>query len=145
MIGKLFKKKAQSAAVEMKKIENRDLMEAIIGGAILIAAADGEIEPEELMSLEKLVASNDNLAHFGPEIGKTISKFESLFDAGFRMGKMKVLREIGDIKNNPSEAEEVFINMLTIAEADGEIEPEELVILKEVGQALGVRLSDYGL
>ena len=58
---------------------------------------------------------------------------------------MKIMLEIADIKNNPADAEEVFVNMLTIAEADGEIEPEEMTILSEVGGALGVRMSDFGL
>ena len=145
MFGKIFGKKKQEAQAKLSKIENRDLMEAIVGGSILVAAADGEIEPEELQALEKLLATNDNLKHFGAEIGKEIAKFESMFDAGFRMGKMKVMREIEDVKNNPEEAEEVFVMMLTIAEADGEIEPEELVILKEVGQKIGIRLSDFGI
>lgn len=42
MFGKLFGKKVASAKVELKKVENRDLMEAIIGGCLLVSAADGE-------------------------------------------------------------------------------------------------------
>ena len=38
-----------------------------------------------------------------------------------------------------------FLTMVTIAEADGEIDDKEMAILKEVGMKLGVRLSDYGL
>jgi len=145
MLGKLFRKKAGSAAAELKKMENRDLMEAVVAGSLLIAAADGEIEPEEITSLEKLLAANPSLEHFGPEINKVMARFESMLDAGFRIGKMKIMREIEDVKTSPQEAEEVFITMLTVAEADGEIEPEELAILKEVGSKLGIRLADYGL
>ncbi|MGB1291773.1 MAG: tellurite resistance TerB family protein [Pseudoalteromonas sp.] len=144
MLG-FFKKKAGDAKAELKKVENRDLMEAIIGGSLLVAAADGSIDDEELVSLEKQVSSNDSLKHFGAEIGKTINNFEKQLESGFRIGKMKILREIADIKNNPADAEEVFVNMLTIAEADGEIDEKELAILKEVGQTLGIRLSEYGI
>lgn len=62
---------------------------------------------------------------------------------GFRVGRMNILREIEDIKNDPKEAEEVFVNMLTIAEADGEIEPAEHKVLEEVGRRLGLRVEDY--
>ncbi len=120
----MFKKKAGNVAAELKKVENRDLMEAIVGGCLLVAAADGEIEPEELTSLEKQISSNPSLEHFGAEIGKTINRFEKQLDAGFRIGKMKILREIGDIKNDQENTEEALINMLTIADADGEIIPE---------------------
>lgn len=141
----LLKKKFGAATAEVKKIENRDLMEAIVAGSILIAAADGDISESEMVTLEKLISSNDALTHFGAEISKTMGKFEAMMDAGPRLGKMKVLKEIADIKNNPEEAEEVFLTMVTIAESDGEIDDKEMAILKEVGMKLGVRLSDYGL
>jgi len=142
MLG-FLKKKFGAAGAELKKVENRDLMEAIVAGSLLVAAADGEISADELTSLEKLISSNDSLTHFGPEINKVMGKFETMLDAGPRIGKMKILKEIADIKNNPEEAEEVFLTMLTIAEADGEIDEAEMAILKEVGSKLGIRLSDY--
>ena len=144
-LSKWIKGKAQEGKVELKKIENRDLMEAIVGGSLLVAAADGTISDEELVSLDKQINSNVALSHFGAEIGITINRFEKQLDTGFRIGKMKILREIEDIKSNPADAEEVFINMITIAEADGEIDADELKILKEVGGKLGLRLSEYGI
>lgn len=140
-----FGKRARKAKAELKKMENRDLMEAIVGGSLLVAAADGDISHDEVENLEKLIASNPALEHFGGEIHKTMGRFEAMLDAGFRIGKMKILREIEDIKGSPEDAEEVFITMLTIAEADGEIDEKELAILKEVGQKLGVRLADFDL
>ena len=101
MFGKLFKKKLNEGKAELKKVENRDLMEAIIGGSLLVAAADGNIDDGELMSLEKQVTANPSLEHFGAEIGKEINRFEKMLDAGFRIGKMKILREIADVKNTP--------------------------------------------
>ena len=35
----MFKKKTAAVKVELKKVENRDLMEAIVGGCLLVAAA----------------------------------------------------------------------------------------------------------
>lgn len=75
MFGKLFGKKVASAKVELKKVENRDLMEAIIGGCLLVSAADGEIEKEETAKLDQLVRSNPRLSHFGNEITATITRF----------------------------------------------------------------------
>lgn len=143
MFNKLFGKKVAAAKVELKKVENRDLMEAIVGGCLLVSAADGEIEKEETSKLDQLIRSNPRLAHFSNEITSTINRYTEQLEAGFRVGCMNILREIDDIKNDPKEAEEVFVNMLTIAEADGQIEPEEQKVLEEVGRRLGLRVEDY--
>lgn len=145
MLGKFFGKKAAAAKAELKKLENRDLMEAVVGGCLLVAYADGELEDSELINLEAQIAANPALEGFGGEINTVMSKFTQMFEAGPRIGQMKVLREIADIKTSPQEAEEVFVAMLTIAEADGEVEPEEVAVLKKVGQTLGINLRDYGI
>ena len=48
---KFFKKKTAAAKVTIHKVENRDLMEAIVAGAILVAYADGDASKEELTKL----------------------------------------------------------------------------------------------
>lgn len=40
-------KKLFGAKRAVKKLENRDLMQAIVGGCLLVAAADGEISKNE--------------------------------------------------------------------------------------------------
>jgi len=140
-----IKSKASNVAGEVKKVTNRDLMEAIVGGSMLVAAADGSIDDDEIIALDGILSSNPALADFGSEIGKEIKRCEDIIGAGFRIGKLKILREIADIKNNPEHAEEVFVVMITIAEADGEVDDSEMAILREVGNVLGLKTSDYGL
>lgn len=144
-LGKILGKKAGAAKVEMKKVENRDLMQAIVGAMILIAYADGECEKSELDKIERLIRANENLAHFGSEITSTMGRFVEYMEAGPRLGTIKVMREIADIKTNQRDAEEVFVNAITIAEADGEIEPAEMKVLATLGRELGLRVQDYGV
>lgn len=144
MLG-MFKKKAQNAAVEMKKVENRDLMQAIVGGCLLVAAADGEISKAESAQIDAQIRANKNLEHFGAEITATVNRFTEALEANFRVGKLAIMREINDIKNNQADAEEVFVNVLGIAEGDGSISDAELKVLIELGNALGQRLKDYGI
>lgn len=141
----LFGKKAAAAKVEVKKIENRDLMQAVVGVLVLVAYADGECSRAELDNIERLIRANDALTHFGSEITTTMGRFVEYMEAGARLGKMKIMREIGDIKNTPRDAEEVFVNGISIAEADGEVSAAERAILTEIGRELGLRLADYGL
>lgn len=145
MLGKLFRQKAQQAQASAAKFENRDLMEAVVGGALLIAAADGEIEDSELESLDKLIQTNEKLAHFGSEISSTINRFHGMLDASFRMGKVKILREIADINSDEEAKEEAFVTMVAIAEADGEIDSDEEAVLTEIGRKMGINVKEYGL
>lgn len=140
-IGNLFGKGKTAA----KKIENRDLMQAVIGGCLLVAAADGEISKNESAQVDLQIRANKNLEHFGPEITETVNRFTEQLQAGFRLGRMNIMREIADIKSNPADAEEVFVNMLTVAEGDGNISPEEMKVLADIGQNLGLRLKDFGI
>lgn len=141
----LFNKRMKKAQASLKKVENRDLMEAITGGCLLIAAADGEIEQEETSKLDQLLRSNPRLQGFGNEISQTIQRFKDQLDAGFQVGRLSILREIEDIANDREHAEEVLVNMITIAGADGEFEDEEVVVIKEVAGKLGLNPADYGL
>lgn len=141
----LLKKKFGQANSELKKIENTDIMEAIVGSCLLMASISGGISDEEMESLDKQISSNPSMEHFGAQIGREIARFEKMLDAGPRIGKMRIFKEIKDIANNPEDAEEVFVNVLTVAEADGEIDDKEMELLTEIGKMLNVRLADYGL
>ncbi|SEN66576.1 tellurite resistance TerB family protein, partial [Halomonas caseinilytica] len=138
MFGKMFNKRMKQAQQNLKNVENRDLMEAIVGGCLLIAAADGEIEQEETDKLDQLLRSNQRLQGFGGEITQTIQRFRDQLEAGFQVGRLQILREIGDIASDREHAEEVLVNMITIAGSDGEFEDEEVVVIKEVAGKLGL-------
>ncbi len=138
-------KKLFGAKKAVKKLENRDLMQAIVGGCLLVAAANGEISKEESGQIDKQIRANKNLEHFGSEITATVNLYTEQLEASFRIGRMNILREIKDIANNPNDAEEVFVNMLAVAEGDGEVYEAELKVLREVGTVLGLRLKDFGL
>ena len=138
-------KKLFGAKRAVKKLENRDLMQAIVGGCLLVAAADGEISKNEAAQIDLQIRANKNLEHFGQEITAQVNLFTEQLQAGFRLGRMNIMREIKDIASNPLDAEEVFVNMLTVAEGDGNISPEELKVLAEIGRLLNLRPKDFGI
>lgn len=145
IFGSIFGKKASTVKQELAKVENRDLMEAIVAGAILVTYADGECEEAELAKMEQVISALPELSHFGSEISETIGRFQSILEAGFRLGKLKVMKELEDIKGSDEDRQLVFNVILTIAEADGEIEDAEVKVLKEVGHRLGINLREYDL
>lgn len=138
-----FGKKVNAVKAEVKKLENRDLLEAIVGGCLLVAAADGDIEESEVKKIDSLLRTNKNLAHFGSEITELVNRFSERLQSGYRVARAEILDEISDVKGDEKQKRDVLLNMLTIAEADGEIEQAEQKELDAVAQSLGLRLADY--
>ncbi|MCS2154746.1 tellurite resistance TerB family protein [Scandinavium goeteborgense] len=139
-----FGKKAAAAKAGLKKLENRDLMEAIVYGSVLVAAADGELEAPELARIEAIIQTNDKLNHFGGEASVLIAKCKDKFEeVGFGVLKMEAKRQISDVKSSEEEREEVFANIIAVAMADGEIEDSERKVLEEIGRLLNLRIEDW--
>ena len=144
MLGKLFGKKSREARQAMAKIENRDLMQAAVYGVFYVASADGEIEPSEIEKVERLLNNSDQLKGFGVELAQTIDKAKADFnEGGARIIRMNAERELADLASTPKDAETVINFMLTVAEADGEIEDAELTVLERAANKMGLRLKDY--
>lgn len=122
---------------------NKDQMEALVGISVMLAHADGDVTDDELVAMEKMLSANPKLEGMGQAINKEIARFEKLFEAGTRMGVMHTLREISDVADNHDDAEEVMITALTIAEADGNIDDNEMAMLEKTAKELGLSLKDY--
>lgn len=140
---KMFKKKAAAAQATLHKVENRDLMEAIVAGAVLVAFADGDCSADELTKLQGIIESNDNLKHFGSEIGTTIDKYSAMYESGARLAKVKLMQELADVQADESQKVEAFIIAIEIADADGEIDDAELKVLKDIGRQFGLNPDSY--
>ena len=74
--------KGREARAGMAKIENRDLMQAIVYGSFYVAAADGEVSEAELKKLSALISNMPALKGFGPELGDTMDRAEADFVNG---------------------------------------------------------------
>lgn len=143
MFGKLFGKKAVVAKEAIKRLENRDLMEQMVGGCLLIAFADGDCEEAELLKLDEVLRTSKALEGYGSELTETINRFTARLKAGYIIGRQEILREINDVKGSQTEKEDVLLAMLTVALSDGQIEPEEQKELTQVAQRLGLRVEDF--
>lgn len=143
MFGKLFGKKVTVAKENLKRLENRDLMEAMVGGCLLITFADGDCEEAELLKMDEVLRTSKSLEGYGSELTDTINRFVARLKAGYIIGRAEILREINDVKGSQTEKEDVLLAMLTVAMSDGQIEPEEQKELTQVAQRLGLRIEDY--
>ncbi|ELW9076234.1 tellurite resistance TerB family protein [Escherichia coli] len=139
----IFGKKARRAAVGIKKFEKRDLAQAVINAAYLVAYADGECEASEKAKNEQVLRNQPALSAFTSEINAISATIIGQLDTNFKIGRRAALREIEDVKHDTREAEDVLDVAVAIAEADGEIEPEERKVLEEIAGVLGLRLENH--
>jgi tellurite resistance protein TerB len=140
MFGRLLGRKAEAA---VSKFSGRtDFLEAVCAAAALIAAADGEIEDSEIKATVKAVKANKSLSNgFDPNaIEASINKMLDRAGGG-RVGRMGLWDEIREIGKDAEMAQAVVLTALDVAEGDGEIEPEEKVVLERLSKELSVDLN----
>ncbi|WP_159115292.1 tellurite resistance TerB family protein [Klebsiella pneumoniae] len=135
MLG-FFKKKTRKAVIEVKKMENRDAVEATVWGAYMIAYADGNCDAKEIAILEKTISALPAFSPFAGEIAQMSSNIRARYEASPRS-----VRELADVAGTP-EAVDVLCLCLDIADQDG-IGEEEEVVLKKIAQALQLSLDAY--
>ena len=133
-----FGKKARKAVAEVKKMENRDAVEATVWGAYSIAYADGTCDAKEIAVLEKTISA---LPAFAPFAGEIAQNIRARYEASPRSANAEAIRQLADVAGT-SDAVDVLCLCLDIADNDG-IGEEEEVALKKISQALQLPLDQY--
>lgn len=124
--------------------KDRDFLEAVLAAAALIAIADGEIEEAEEEAMLKAVRANAILSSSWSVVEITQMAQQMLERAkGGRMGQAGLYAEIEDVAKSPEKAEAVLLMALDVSESDGQIEPEEKVVLEKIGKRLGLNVDSY--
>ncbi|MBI1690496.1 tellurite resistance TerB family protein [Methylorubrum sp. DB1722] len=141
-----IKKAFGAGAKEIKAdySQNKDYLEAVCAASALVAYADGELEESERSKVIRTISQH-------PTLGKMYqqSAIESAVEVMFKRakdasGRQQLARELDDIKGRDgSMAEDVYLVALDVAHADGQVEPEEDVVLKKIAARLGVDISKF--
>lgn len=143
MFGMLKEKLAGAASRLSGKT---DLLEGIAAGGILVSAADGELESEEVAVLIEALCANETLSKAFTDtqisgiVDKMIKKASPNAAGKIGMvGKIALEREVAEVKNKSSaEDREVMLAVLVdVASADGDIEPAEKAVINKIAAKLG--------
>jgi len=123
-----------------------DLLEGIAAGAILVSAADGEIESEEIAVLIEALCANETLAKAFTDtqitgvVDKMVKKASPNAAGKIGMvGKIALEREIAEVKGKSSsdDIELMLAVLVDVASADGEVEPAEKAVVNKIAAKLG--------
>lgn len=96
MLG-FFKKKTRKAVIEVKKMENRDAVEATVWGAYMISYVDGTCDAKEIAILEKTIAALPAFSPFAGEIAQMSANIRARYEASPRSANAQAMRELADI------------------------------------------------
>jgi len=139
----IFKKAIGAAAVEVKANygENKDYLEAVCAAAALVAMADGTLEDVEKAKVVSLLTNHSTLGKmYSRDVIETTAEtmFKRSKDSS---GRQSLARERDDTRGRPEGtqmAEDVYLIAVDVSAADGEVEPEEKVVLEKIASRLGV-------
>lgn len=129
---------AQSMNTELKKYRSKDLMQAIVSSATLMAYADGEVSPAEKQKLLGYMRNSEQMSVF--ETDKVIESFNQYvgrFDFDTTIATGEVLQKLAMFKNKP-EAQLIARVSLAIANVDGQFDDSERKAMDKICQAMGI-------
>jgi len=126
------------------KAISKDAFESAVAAGVYVGAYDGKLDREESEKLATVISVNDTFKSFSKsDIQKQIQQYASIINSDFRMGKLKLKKELEDIADNTEIGEQVYITAISVAEANGSIGAEEYKALVEIGEILGFKPEDF--
>lgn len=119
-----------------------DFLEAVCAASALVAAADGDLDDNEIVAAVNAVKANAALSSAFDErqIETTMDKMCSR-TAG-RVGKAGLMKEISEAKGDFDQAETILLVALDVADSGG-ISDAEMTVLKKIAGELGLDLGKY--
>lgn len=123
-----------------------DLLEATCAACALVAAADGDIEDEEVMQTVEQLTNHPTLsqAFQQSQIEQTANNMFKRAKGGLtgRVGLMKEIEEAKG-KSTADDLELILAIAIDVSRSDGEIEPAEQKVLEKIAAALRLDLRSY--
>lgn len=137
--------KAQKLAEQVVPADNTDLMEGMVAAGTLVAYADGDCSDDEVSTIQAILNSSTQLKSFGNAPSAYFDACCDKIDASKRMGKVDLMKEIKEVgaKGVEEDSVRVLIMAIEVADADDNIDEDEMKILGEIAKALGLSLNDY--
>ncbi|MBF0177750.1 MAG: tellurite resistance TerB family protein [Magnetococcales bacterium] len=145
-----LKAKAQqmqsSVATEMTKFRNRDLMEAVMAGCALVAAADGNASSEEKQKMMGFIRNSEALKHY--DMNVVINSFQQhigKLEFDYALGKAEALKVISKIAKKTDESRLLVRVCCVIGASDGHFDDQEKKVVREICRELGLPPADFDL
>ncbi len=137
--------KAKNLAETVIPVDNTDLLEGMVASGTLVAYADGDCSDDEITTIQNILNSSTQLSAFGNQPSAYFDSCCDKIEASKRMGKLDLMKEIKEVgaKGVEEDSVRVLIIGIEVADADDNIDDDEMKVLGDIAKALGLNLSDY--
>ncbi|MEO5340595.1 MAG: tellurite resistance TerB family protein [Magnetococcus sp. MYC-9] len=130
---------------EMARYKNRALMEGILAGCALVAAADGNVSSEEKQKMLGFVRNSEALKVYPTnEVVDAFQRHLGKFEFDFNLGKAEAMAVIAKIKN-AAEARLLVRVCCSIGASDGHFDEKEKKVVREICQELSLPPAEFDL
>ncbi len=137
----------QSTLVAKKNdLKSGAFRDAAMAMCALIAAADGNIDPEERRKVAALIGTNEVLQNFpADQLQAKFSEYCDKLTRDFDFGKVSIIQEIAKVKKKDNEARAVIQIGIIIGGADGNFDESEKKAVRDACHAVGIAPSEFDL
>jgi tellurite resistance protein TerB len=121
---------------------NTDFLEGACALCALVAAADGSVDDDEIVSAIAAVKANKTISD-----SFSTSQIESTMDTmltrvSTRTGRISLWDELKDIGADGELGQVVVACGVEVADADGDVDDAEMKVLKKAGSMFGVNVEE---
>lgn len=128
---------------ELQKFRSKDLMQAIVAGATMIAYADGVVSASEKQKLMGYVRNSEQLSVFDTDkVIESFNQYLSRFEFDSTIASGEALQKIAAFKGKP-EAHLIVRVCLSIANADGNFDTTEQQALEQICRSLDLDIKSF--
>lgn len=130
----------------VKRFKNKDLLEAIVAGCAMVAAADGTIDSSEKQKMAGFLGRSQDLSVFNmSEVIDRFNHYAGNMEFDVMIGKQESLRVIGKFRPKPEVARVIVGVCCAVGAADGDFDEQEKNVVRDICNVLGLAPSEFGL
>ncbi len=131
---------------EIGKFRNREMMEAVVAGCAIVAAADGAVSAAEKQKMIGFLQNSAELKVFKMEdVIASFNAYVAKFDFDPEIGRGEALRAIAKLKGKAG-ADRLLVRVcIAIANSDGSFDASERTAISTICRDLGLAPADFDL
>jgi tellurite resistance protein TerB len=136
----------QTLTAKKNDFKSGGFRDATMAMCALIAAADGQVDPEERRKVASLISQNEVLQNFpADQLQQLFNGYVDKLANDFDFGKVSVLQEIAKVRKKQDEARAVIQIGIIIGGADGTFDEAEKKVVRDACHALNLQPSEFDL